>query len=111
MQPDNVALFGGGRAVIHYTNTLKEVGAVRLQDLQDFRTQLDSLMGTAPLKPFLIENLYWGLSPSNQIVQLVFFVQIPTAGANNIYRLNGDTEHLLNQLRRSNRGSVRDPAT
>lgn len=42
--PDNVALLVGGRAAIHYTNTLKEIGAIRLQDLQEFRTQLDSLV-------------------------------------------------------------------
>jgi len=42
--PDNVALLVGGRAAIHYADILKEIGAVRLQDLQDFRTELDSLV-------------------------------------------------------------------
>jgi DNA-binding transcriptional MerR regulator/methylmalonyl-CoA mutase cobalamin-binding subunit len=46
--PDHVALLVGGRAAIHYTDTLKEIGALRLHDLQDFRTTLDSLMGTVP---------------------------------------------------------------
>ncbi len=41
--PDNVALLVGGRAAIHYADTLKEIGAQRLHDLQDFRTELDSL--------------------------------------------------------------------
>jgi methanogenic corrinoid protein MtbC1 len=41
--PDNVALLVGGRAATHYSNTLREIGAVRLQDLQSFRAELDSL--------------------------------------------------------------------
>ena len=41
--PDNIALLVGGRAAIHYADTLKEIGALRLHDLQDFRTELDSL--------------------------------------------------------------------
>ena len=41
--PDNVALLVGGRAASHYSDTLREIGAVRLQDLKGFRTELDSL--------------------------------------------------------------------
>ena len=41
--PDNVALLVGGRAATHYTDTLREIGAVHLQDLQSFRAELDSL--------------------------------------------------------------------
>jgi methanogenic corrinoid protein MtbC1 len=41
--PDNVALLVGGRAASHYSDTLREIGAVRLQDLQGLRTELDAL--------------------------------------------------------------------
>lgn len=41
--PDQVALLVGGRAASHYADTLREIGAVRLQDLQGFRTELDAL--------------------------------------------------------------------
>lgn len=41
--PENIRLLVGGRASAQYSDKLREIGAVRLSDLQSFRHELESL--------------------------------------------------------------------